>query len=329
LSEKESYHMLRFQNSLLQGSASMNPNPLVQQSITQNNMLLNQLLIQTNLLNMNKNNLLSSLSQLPVSKPEKKVRTDDLNLNMLATTLNSTDVSTTNVEESQSSKSHTSPSQGNLSGFNQNIKVGATSNQLSPLLSGSPNSEEQTAQSLSNVEIKPKSGEVGFRRNKATLSPPKESQASSPIIQIPNEKEKNKSESPKTTISQEKDTVNKKRSRRDILEDSDDEEEGEPQHSLDPEENARLEQIKKEEELEIKNLIEQYNELIAEKKRKKKLKRKEAPKKKGRLRRLVDQENYFEEINTHSNSNNQDQQNEQDNNSIQEENIVEKEESAT
>lgn len=57
--------------------------------------------------------------------------------------------------------------------------------------------------------------------------------------------------------------------------------------SLENEED--LAEAKKTDELEIKNLMESYNSMIAEKKRLRKLKRKEAaPPKKGRLRKLMD-----------------------------------------
>ena len=64
-----------------------------------------------------------------------------------------------------------------------------------------------------------------------------------------------------------------------------------------------LSESKKSDELEIKNLMEQYNEMIAEKKRIRKLKRKEAaPPKKGRLRKLMNPETLESEVKVEENS---------------------------
>jgi hypothetical protein len=72
------------------------------------------------------------------------------------------------------------------------------------------------------------------------------------------------------------------------------------------ESDEELSEAKKGDEMEIKNLMEQYNEMIAEKKRLRKMKRKEtAPPKKGRLRKLMDPEPLENEVKAEESQNNE------------------------
>jgi hypothetical protein len=220
-------------------------------------------------------------------QPEKKVKIEE-DQSSLSMINHSTEVSSHN-DDIHSMKSQNSPSMFDIHQTNQlNASVISHS---SPSMSNGSHFEDKLeqnhlSQNLFNSGIMFQQNRQLVNSTKKTSESPKLQRASIIPLEKLDGENINGMKSP-----QNGDSVNKKRNRKE-LKDLDNEEEDAPESE---ETKKKIDEEKKKGENEIKHLILQYNSLISDKKKQKKVKRKESTQQKTRLRKLVDHEKYFED----------------------------------